>query len=1115
MRSSWKLGGALLAAAVVAGMLPGVSAGAAPAPVAAGAPSKAAARSVTLITGDRVTVFGSDTAKASIQRGAGRTGVTFVTQRLNGSLLVIPSDAVPLLRAGKLDRRLFDVTTLLKFGYDDRRKDVPLIVTYPDGAQTKAGDTWTKARVTRALPSARGQAMKVNKKDASTFWRGLTAGGAAPKTLTAGASKLWLDGVRQPSLDESVPQIGAPDAWQAGFTGTGVKVAVLDTGIDATHPDLADRVVAQRNFTEDPDSRDVIGHGTHVASTVAGSGAASNGQFKGVATGAKLLDGKVCESLGCTESAILAGMEWGAQNAKVINMSLGGEDTPEVDPLEEAVNTLTAQHGTLFVIAAGNSGSGRSTVASPGSADAALTAGAVTKTDEMADFSSRGPRKGDSAIKPDITAPGVDITAARGKDGVFGNPGESYTELSGTSMATPHTAGAAAILAQQHPTWTPEQLKSALMASAKTITAASVFDQGAGRVDLTRAITAQIIANPASVSFGLAEWPHGDDAPINKTIGYHNFGSAPVTLNLAVNTTGPGGAPAPAGMFILSAPMLTVPAGGDASVTVSASTKAPGRNGVFSGYLTATAGAQVVRTPIAVDKEVESYDLTLSHKNRSGQATSDYFTALWNYGDFFLDAFDPDGTVTVRVPKGRYLVSTAMFGSDPDIPELTQLLRPVVNVTKDQHVTLDARKAKPVSVTVPRRAARSVYLDVGFMMVSGDFGFGSGVALFDSATGVYAAQFGSQRPIAGLVSTVTSIWADRRADGRFDDSKVVYTLFWYDRGRFYTGFRRNVVQHDLATVRESFAKHAEDSSGGRVTFGVPPARAFLVTAMLGFGLPFSRTSFHNVDKGVQWLPIFLENVPDPEFPFPLTVSEQDGPLVRYQVGKVYSEDWNRGVFGPAFPAPSYPDQWVSRRGDTIIAGVPLYSDRAGHAGFGAITDGKTTLWRNGKKLGETRDVYFHEFTVPAAKARYRLQTTASRGTPFSLSTRIDTTWTFRSGHVGGESFAVLPLSAVRFAPDLSSTNTAPAGQKFTLPVTVQRQTGAPAGTTKTLTVEVSYDDGAHWKTVTLVRSGQKWTAELSHPSTAGFVSLRAKATDSGGNTVEQTIIRAYRISADG
>ena len=162
-----------------------------------------------------------------------------------------------------------------------------------------------------------------------------------------------------------------------------------DTGIDATHPDLSDRIAASANFTEgEEEDGDFVGHGTHVASIVAGSGAASDGQFQGVAPGAQLLDGKVCMEFGCAESWILAGMQWAAeQGADVVNLSLGGPDFEGLDPLEEAVEDLTAQYDVLFVIAAGNDG-GERTINSPG-AGRALTVGAVDKTDELALFSSR------------------------------------------------------------------------------------------------------------------------------------------------------------------------------------------------------------------------------------------------------------------------------------------------------------------------------------------------------------------------------------------------------------------------------------------------------------------------------------------------------------------------------------------------------------------------------------------------------------------------------------------------------------------------------------------------------------------------------------------------------
>ncbi|MFB9511642.1 S8 family serine peptidase, partial [Streptomyces aurantiacus] len=108
---------------------------------------------------------------------------------------------------------------------------------------------------------------------------------------------------------KSVKQIGADKAWAAGYDGKGVKIAVLDTGVDTTHPDLKEQVVGEKNFSAAPDASDKDGHGTHVASTAAGTGA----KYKGVAPGAKLLNGKVLDDNGFgDDSGILAGMEWAA-----------------------------------------------------------------------------------------------------------------------------------------------------------------------------------------------------------------------------------------------------------------------------------------------------------------------------------------------------------------------------------------------------------------------------------------------------------------------------------------------------------------------------------------------------------------------------------------------------------------------------------------------------------------------------------------------------------------------------------------------------------------------------------------------------------------------------------
>jgi hypothetical protein len=235
------------------------------------------------------------------------------------------------------------------------------------------------------------------------------------------------------------------------------------------------------------------------------------------------------------------------------------------------------------------------------------------------------------------------------------------------------------------------------------------------------------------------------------------------------------------------------------------------------------------------------------------------------------------------------------------------------------------------------------------------------------------------------------------------------------------------------------------------------------------------------------------------------------PPTAYRPGQVYKDVWHTGPFGPGLPAPRWPEQWVSRTGDTVIVDLPLYGDRAGHAGYSRTDTSRTALYRGDELVGETPYSAFGVFDVPAERAGYRLEVADTRSVG-DLSTEVRGVWTFESAHVPGEDvFARLPLSAVRFAPRLDADNAAPAGRSFQIPVTVQRQPGAPSGKVRSLTVEVSYDDGKTWLKAPLRRDGSGWVASVKHPDAAGFVSLRASATDSGGNTMTQTVLHAYRL----
>ncbi|WP_444948828.1 S8 family serine peptidase [Micromonospora ureilytica] len=1076
-----------------------------------GGPIANRSTTVTLITGDRVTVTASG---ASVRPGAGREDVRFLVQRDRGRLSVTPADALPLLRSGRVDRRLFDVSGLVEAGYDDARRDtLPLLAAYGStGAARRAPAALPGTRVIRDLPAIRGAALNSDKSSLGAVWETVTTTGPAGARLDAagGVERIWLDGRRRVTLDHSVPQIGAPAAWAAGFTGAGVSVAVLDTGVDATHPDLAGKVAEARNFTEVTDARDMVGHGTHVASTIAGSGAAAGGKYRGVAPDATLLDGKVCEDTGCSDSAILAGMQWAAveKKAAVVNMSLSGWDTPEVDPLEEAVQSLTAQTGTLFVLAAGNDGMDGS-VGSPATADAGLAVGAVDRDDELAEFSSRGPRVGDDALKPDITAPGVDIVAARSANGYIGDPvDDRYVTLSGTSMATPHVAGSAALLAQQHPGWRADRLKATLMAAAKPHPDQTAYQQGAGRVDVAHAITQQVSTDPVSVSFGRTLWPHADDAPITRTVTWRNDGPAAVTVDLSVEGAGPGGRALPAGLFQLGANQLTVPAGGTAATTVTADTRLGDADGYWTGRIVARSGTAVAVTPLAVHREVESYTLTVEHLNRAGERTADHWTSLVGMDTYgFWDVVSSDGVATVRVPKGKYGLSGLVFEPGPEDEQrgMSMLMQPELTLDRDTRIVVDARRAKPVRTTIPDRTAVPQLIDLSGNFTADD-GSGYGVGLWaETFTGLASGQLGKSVSADKFVATVSSNWT--KPDPA--NSPYLYALAEAIPGRMPTGFVRDYDRRDLATVVHQFRGGYPGMEAERMVIPELEYNVGYSAMVLPTVVPGQRIEYYNT-KGVKWESEVYFGTVDEEGWLNPKAALFSNPTA-YRAGRTVQEIWNQAPYGPSFPKPRWPHQSVSRVGDTILADVPIFSDAAGHPG-GSLSDSEhTKLWRNGKLVGESEYAGYGEFTVPPGAADYRLVMSSKRSFT-DLSTAVESSWTFRSRHVAGDTPARLPLSAIRFAPPLRVDNSAPAGQGFVVPVRVQRQPESAATRVEKLAVDVSYDGGKTWNKAKLVRtSADGWSAVLRHPAGTGYVSLRASARDTAGNTVTQRIIQAYRL----
>ncbi|WP_233580804.1 S8 family serine peptidase [Streptomyces triticirhizae] len=1051
---------------------------------------------LTLITGDQV-VLGRGGEVAGLIPAEGRENIPVRTARVGGGVSVLPADVLPLIADGTLDRRLFDIEALSE---QRRQQDegLRLIVSYAENAQqAEAAELFADAdpEVGATLSAVNGEALTVADADAAALFAALTTRSEGAATLSAAPAieSVALDGVVTKSLDVSVPQIGAPEAWEAGFDGSGVTVAVLDTGISADHPDLgADKVVAEQNFSESDTASDRDGHGTHVASTVAGVG----DPYTGVAPGASLLNGKVLDDYGSGwESDIIEGMQWAVdEGADIVSMSLGGYAGPEIDPMEEAVNTLSAESGALFVIAAGNEGPSAGTIGSPGTADAALTVGAVDDDDALAEFSSVGPRTRDGGLKPDVTAPGVDIAAA-GAEGAaiweYGTPvDDTHVAISGTSMATPHVAGAAALLAQANPDLTGDQIKAALAGSAITAEGYSAFQQGSGRIDVPAAIAQSVIAEPSSLSFGAVPFPHEDAEPVTRELTYRNLGDADVTLQLAAEGTDPEGNPAPEGLFALSADEVTVPAGGTATVEATASTAAGELFGGHSLFVTATAeDGTTVTTAGGVEREEEKFGLDIEVTGRDGEPSQDAWVTVTDLAT--LDQYDlplVDGVASARLPEGEYVVDAAHFHATEDGEELLGidwLVEPNVALTEDTVLSLAATDAQPIDWTVEDEAAEQTDLSVGFEASDPETGSTLGSSWFAAGLpeGFHTAQVDTPDNPESFLGFANAGWdnAETNAQYRAADSS---------EGAFYTGLTAHLTLDQTALVEAALGSSVPDTTGALLVY--PPA-AGLISA---YDVPLPLTTNLYLQEGTPWATDYLQNTEDL---FGMVFGFTD--YVDYTAGETYDLTLNVGVHGPT----ANENTSLVREGDTLYGWINPFTDGAGNPVFSLYDSASTTLYRNGEEFATADDLLDAvEFELPAEEAEYELVTTVSRGAPVAaVTTEVTASYTFTSAAT--EEATELPFSAVRFTPELALDSTTPAGETLTVPVTVQ---GAAAENAESLVVSASTDGGETWDEVEVVDGA----VEIVSPEAGGSVSLRAQVDDGDGNALTQTIIDAYRTA---
>ncbi len=423
---------------------------------------------------------------------------------------------------------------------------------------------YKNAPATKQLSKTQFHGAKLNSSLSLIKAGAFTMSRAAIRALASDRDVAFISPDRQlKAMDDLTDSaVGVSSAWDSGYDGTGVGVAIIDSGVNDNHSDLEDsigavsRVVYHQDFTGTATTNsygakwDLYGHGTHVAGIVGGNGAMSNGRFAGLAPNVNFIDLRVLDKNGSgSDSMVIAAIQRAIQlkdtyNIRVINLSLGrGIPTGYAsDPLCQAVESAW-RAGIVVVVASGNYGrlsvngsNGYGTVTAPGNDPLVLTVGAMKtmntgtrSDDQIASYSSKGPTTFDHVVKPDIVAPGNTIISVidhgstlEAKYPMNKRMGSDwstrpYFVLSGTSMATPVVSGAIALLLQQDPSMTPDQVKARLMKTAyksfPTSTVAvdaktgqtfteyyDLFTVGAGYLDVAAALNSDDLAPAATAS---------------------------------------------------------------------------------------------------------------------------------------------------------------------------------------------------------------------------------------------------------------------------------------------------------------------------------------------------------------------------------------------------------------------------------------------------------------------------------------------------------------------------------------------------------------------------------------------------------------------------------------
>jgi len=1215
---------------------------------------------VTLITGDVLEVTKVEGGGYMISTDSSRA---FEVISTGEGTYVIPEDVRQLV-GDTLDMELFNIDYWIENGYCDSEV-LPVIIEY----STNPGRDHAKINTAPGLLKkldfevVYASSAEITKQDVDDFATELfyTKGGFE------GVKKIWLDRKIKLFLDESVPGIGAPYVWEQGFDGTGIKIAILDTGIWKDHPDLAGKVIAEKDFTDDMTTEDLHGHGTHCAGIVA-----ANGTLKGVAPGASLINAKVMNKNGVGYSSwIIAGWEWAAeQGAHIFSMSFGGGPTDGTGILDKALNAIVEEYNIVAVAAAGNLGTYYG-IETPAAADNAIAVGATTtgltklsvvspevkdiqanlmeyspkpplegiekpvvyaglgsvedfaqvdvagkialiqrggytfkekvqnaadagavaaiifnnvpgnflgtltepgmipavsisledgnyllslletgevivnlrwdpEAVDMATFSSRGPRL-DYAVKPEIVAPGVSIksTVPTYECKIWHPSG--YGSVSGTSMSTPHIAGAAALLLQKYPDWKWSQIRNALMSSTDIMLGYDIYTQGSGFVAVDKAIDTKVVFEPAKLSFGKIAEPWTVQS---KSLSVRNYGDKDVTLELSVEK----GHDIIGNIFDLATLdkyTITVTAGGIETVTLSVDLSAAPTNVPIGGRVIGKniETGEEIHAIFGIFKEfgVELRIKVIDPNGEPWAKVSGYVhDAVTSRGASYRLNTDANGEATAIVPPGYYFINFWARWKPGNVwPESVNYKWILEEkMFEAGTITLDARNTQPITLnnTVERTIPTVSWAYSQCIRADGSLALG--VLHRSAALWRYKWYTVPVTPEIGEINAYYRFEEVRETTPiNFTDpyyqinyvvtSPVLYDFFFTQVGHHepivYTV--NNATLEQMVLVKAKYFSIAATEQNW-IRYGVPSE--FTVTSELGywtaFRVPIERTEYltpfkyymqrirpanYKAMPPAPYRPYLRKAVTFHEFP------EGSAYEVRrfLSPGETIERTW--------FEQPMKPwAESAKRTGNTVEVSGYQVADVSINLGVRTempkgLESFITRVYKDDNLIYEAKDQYYWKQVVSPEEAEYRIEIYSKPlvydgKLPWTnYSTESWTTIIFSSKYVDGTEN--LPIMNLNYKiPGLRVNNVKVVSKKDPINIHIKPQNLAGLNISE-IRFWYSYDDGATWTEVDKVVKGtNEWIVKPDYQE--GYISIKTLAIDEQGNSVEQTIIRAFYVT---